>query len=252
VLCQTFDEGSGTVAADNSGSQNDGTLVNAPSWTAGKEGTALQFNSSDQYVRVPNSASIDVSGKEITISTWVFLEDSTDGVDQVIVGKPWESNSMDDPYYQYGVEFHASGTKTLDFFFGDDSGRLRGPFSIKPSLGVWTHVAFTYDGSRVHGYIDGGERLSTATSEPWHPYDIVANLLLFAPLGFGLAGEMRMRGFTVVGTVLIALAIGFSLSLTVETLQCFLPGRDPSLTDVATNSVGSIAGAVLLICWVDI
>ena len=31
-----------------------------------------------------------------------------DGVDQVIVAKPWQSNSMKEPYYQYGVEFDAS------------------------------------------------------------------------------------------------------------------------------------------------
>lgn len=31
-----FDEGSGTKAADSSGSNNTGTLTNGPTWTAGK------------------------------------------------------------------------------------------------------------------------------------------------------------------------------------------------------------------------
>jgi len=248
ALCQTFDEGFGTVAADSSGNGNDGVLVNGPSWTAGKSGSALQFYRPHQYVRIPNSSSIDVSGKEITISMWVFLEDSTDGVDQVIVAKPWKSNSMDDPYYQYGVQFDAN--RALDFFFGDESGRLRGPFSIKPRLGVWTHAAFTYDGDRVRGYIDGAERLSTGIGDSWHPRDIAVNLLLFAPLGFGLAGVVRTKGFSAVKTVLIALALGLGLSLTVETLQCFVPGRDASLLDVATNSISSIAGAAWF-NWVE-
>ena len=41
-----FDEGSGTTAADLSGSGNNGTLVNGPSWTQGQVNGALSFDGS--------------------------------------------------------------------------------------------------------------------------------------------------------------------------------------------------------------
>ncbi len=83
----------------------------------------------------------------------IALEDSPS--DGVIVAKPWHWGLMVSPYYQYGIEFgrHA---KSVDFYFGDTRGRLNGPFSVKPPLGVWTHVAFVYDGT-VRGYVDGRE-----------------------------------------------------------------------------------------------
>ena len=46
-----FDEGTGTTAADSSGSGNNGTLVNGSTWTAGKVGNgALQFDGVDDSV----------------------------------------------------------------------------------------------------------------------------------------------------------------------------------------------------------
>ena len=244
ALDQRFDEGAGTVASDNSGNGNHGFLFNGLGWTTGKKGSALEFNRPDQYLRIPNSPSIDISGKEITVSIWVFLRDATHGPDQVIIGKPWKSNAMEDPYYQYSIEFESSGARTVNFSFGDASGRLRGPFRIRSPIGVWTHAAFTYDGDRVRGYVDGAEQLSTGIGEPWYPDDIAVNLMLFVPFGFGLAGLMRSKGLSALKSVLVALAIGCGLSLTVETLQCFIPGRDPSLADVATNTISSVAGAV--------
>src|SRR5512144_2566677 len=53
--------------------------------------------------------------------------------------------------------------------------------------------------------------------------DVVANVALYLPLGFGLsaAGLRRSR----------ALLVGFALSTIAELLQFIIPGRDPSLRD---------------------
>jgi hypothetical protein len=50
-----FDEGSGTVAYDSSGNNKTGTIVNAPTWVAGKLGSALDFNGIDSYVKIPDN-----------------------------------------------------------------------------------------------------------------------------------------------------------------------------------------------------
>jgi hypothetical protein len=65
--------------------------------------------------------------------------------------------------------------------------------------------------------------------------DSVLNVLLFIPLGIGfaLAGIGRNR----------AVLMAFALSVTVEAAQFFfVPGRDATLGDVLTNTVGGAAG----------
>ena len=76
-LCSTpivhwrFDEDQGTTAYDSVG-DNDGTLVNGPSWTVGHFLSALEFDGVNDYVRVPDNSSLDING-EITISAWIRL-----------------------------------------------------------------------------------------------------------------------------------------------------------------------------------
>lgn len=70
--------------------------------------------------------------------------------------------------------------------------------------------------------------------------DALVNLILFAPLGVGLAlAGVRARRATLMGALLSAL---------IELAQTAIPGRDPSLGDVLFNTLGTVAGvtAVLL------
>ncbi len=64
--------------------------------------------------------------------------------------------------------------------------------------------------------------------------DFALNVLLFVPLGAALAwaGE---RGRTALGT-------GALLSLGIEIAQLAIPGRDSSLSDVVSNTIGSLVG----------
>ena len=75
-----------------------------------------------------------------------------------------------------------------------------------------------------------------------HPGDMIANVLLFLPLGFlfraSAASERGRRPLT-------ALALGLVASAAIEAVQLYLPGRFPSLVDVATNALGAWAGARL-------
>jgi hypothetical protein len=160
-LAYSFDESGGTTVADSSGHGNAGTLHGA-TFVAGPHGNALAFNGAGNYVETANSASLDISGTGLTIAFRVNVVSTAGGGDYVIVGKPWSAASMPSPFYQYGIEYSNSGNKTLDFFFGDPSGGLHGPFRMSPTPGSWTHVAFTYDGSTVRGYLDGVESLSVA------------------------------------------------------------------------------------------
>lgn len=79
----------------------------------------------------------------------------------------------------------------------------------------------------------------------FYAFDVEANLLGYIPLGLlGFASAMR-SGWGLRGGLLLGLLPGPLLSLLMETLQFFLPGRVPSLSDWALNSAGSTLGAVL-------
>ncbi|RZL35216.1 MAG: VanZ family protein [Rubrivivax sp.] len=84
---------------------------------------------------------------------------------------------------------------------------------------------------------------------PWPPhfyaYDMQANLLGYVPLGLlGFAAAVR-SGWGMRASLLFGFLPGPTLSLAMETLQFFLPGRVPSLSDWALNSAGSTMGALL-------
>jgi VanZ family protein len=72
--------------------------------------------------------------------------------------------------------------------------------------------------------------------------DVIANILLFVPLGFLTRLTLGPR----LGNLLVVLGLGVVLSGLIETSQIFLPGRFPSPIDVTTNSLGALLGACLL------
>ena len=79
------------------------------------------------------------------------------------------------------------------------------------------------------------------TFKPTTRGDIVANLLLYMPLGLCLTFAWRGRGarWPLARTILI----GTALSVAVEVTQIYLRFRVSSLTDVALNAIGTLCGA---------
>ncbi len=67
--------------------------------------------------------------------------------------------------------------------------------------------------------------------------DIIENIMLLLPIGFlyRLTGGTRRR----------ALILGFTLSISIESLQLFLPVRTAAPVDVVANTLGAVAGAWL-------
>lgn len=76
----------------------------------------------------------------------------------------------------------------------------------------------------------------------WTGFDVGANLLGYAPLGFLLALALLRSGWRR-GAWLLAVGLSALLSLAVETLQNHLPMRVPSNLDLALNAAGATVGA---------
>src|SRR5690606_34599814 len=72
--------------------------------------------------------------------------------------------------------------------------------------------------------------------------DVLANVLLYAPLGFFVPRALALRGQ--IRPIAVAALAGLALSTTVEVVQIFIPGRTTSLVDVASNSAGAALGAL--------
>jgi hypothetical protein len=117
-------------------------------------------------------------------------------------------------------------------------------------------------GRVIHNQVPSGSGLyipdrylvldQTLLSPPWvgfHPNwsyykDVLINIGGFIPFGFLFCAYFSLAG-RIKTPALLTILLGFTLSLTIESLQSFLPTRDSSTTDVITNTLGTCLGAWL-------
>lgn len=101
---------------------------------------------------------------------------------------------------------------------------------------------------RFTGWRDPGTSPFAFLVAPWPPYvtgfDIGANVIAYIPLGLlgVLAAAPRLVGVRAWATTVLG---GTVLSLTMESLQAYLPDRIQSNLDLAANALGAIIGATI-------
>jgi len=75
---------------------------------------------------------------------------------------------------------------------------------------------------------------------------VTLNLLGFVPFGFMVCLRLLSMGwFSPRGCLFLAIAGGVAVSLAIELTQVWLPGRDSSLLDLMTNTMGSAIGGAM-------
>jgi VanZ family protein len=87
--------------------------------------------------------------------------------------------------------------------------------------------------------------LFAAWTRWWTPFDVVSNLLGYLPLGLLVFGARLRSGARATSAAGLAVLLGASLSLAMETMQNFVPSRVPSTLDLAMNTLGAASGAAL-------
>jgi VanZ family protein len=100
---------------------------------------------------------------------------------------------------------------------------------------------YPFTGWRVQG-VAPLAFLSAPLPQYWTGFDVGANLLGYAPLGFLLALALLRSGHPRLAWPVAVLA-SVLLSLAVEVLQNHLPMRVPSKVDFALNATGAVLGA---------
>jgi hypothetical protein len=131
-------------AIDSIGS-NDGALQNGATFSAGKVGQAFSLNGSNQYVRVPNSASLNPSGS-LSLEGWIYLTQSNGN--QNIITK-WGDSGAYDNQRSYALEILDG--RALHFPISDAAHQWDSAFHLLKTpnnaipMNAWTHVAAVYD-----------------------------------------------------------------------------------------------------------
>jgi VanZ family protein len=103
---------------------------------------------------------------------------------------------------------------------------------------------YPFTGWRVPG-VSLAHYLTLPLPRWWTWFDLVSNLLGYLPLGALIFGALVRVGTRSWLALTLAFLAGTLLSLTMETLQNFLPHRVASNVDLALNAVGTLLGAAL-------
>jgi VanZ family protein len=102
---------------------------------------------------------------------------------------------------------------------------------------------YPFEGWRIQG-IAPWSFLTASLPRYWTGFDVVSNVLGYAPLGFlGCVAVLRLRPRWPAVALVTGLAL--LLSLVLESLQMFLPMRVPSNVDLFLNTTGAWLGAAL-------
>nr|WP_246294688.1 VanZ family protein [Schlegelella koreensis] len=93
--------------------------------------------------------------------------------------------------------------------------------------------------------------LAQPFSRYWIGFDVIANLVGYLPLGALMFFAMVRSNWHAGRAALAASVLAALLSLTLETLQSYLPQRVPSKLDLMLNVAGGLAGVALaaLVHW---
>jgi hypothetical protein len=157
----SLDENTGLTSKDNSSNANNGTLMNGATWTAGKMGSALNFDGtvSGQSFSVPDNSAFTM-GANMTLSLWAYQ-------DELHQTRYFASHSENGVSGGWSLRTGSSTPifSRLFFYIADSPGDI-GTNSVNVPNGTWTpgtwhHVAVVYDGTkaiasqRVKIYLDG-------------------------------------------------------------------------------------------------
>ena len=138
-----MDDSVGTVTADASGNGNLGTFlgtVGAVDWNGPTWGS-LVFDGVDDYVRVPNDATLEPAS--VTVSAWV-KRDGIPGTNEYILSKSFTSGRA-----SYALYPDAGGSTGLVFYVSDGATFYQSPKVDGATIwdDVWHHVAGVFDTS---------------------------------------------------------------------------------------------------------
>jgi hypothetical protein len=195
-----LDEAEGTIAADSSGSGNNGTLIGKPVWKPkeGKIGGAIELSGKGDYIKIDNEAAFDIAN-QITISAWVNITS---------VPQEWTAIvTKGDTAWRMSTSF---ANNIPHFGLGINDDYVNGKTAV--SSGQWHNFICHYDGSTMHIYVDGALDVSKPRTGPIAtnnlPVCIGENMELTGRCFNGMIDDVRVYNYAISDKEIAAIAAG--------------------------------------------
>jgi hypothetical protein len=163
-----LDEGSGTIAYDSSGNGHDGTIKGDPQWVAGRNGLALDFDGTEDYIDIGLGAGdyFATLNSGLTVAGWIVREGT--GTYDIVFGagrNPVGTTAGDD---NNGWKFGIDSGDVIKF---TTLGILDYTSSVGVPLGEWVHIAATFNeaGTEAQIYLNGNFEQAISGNGPANP-----------------------------------------------------------------------------------
>ena len=142
-----------STVKDSTSNNNDGTKKAAeqPASAVGKVGLGQDFDGSDDYISIADSATLDLASG-FTISCWLNIADNTGTYTKTIIGKT--NGTSGGGGYQIAQTGTSLGANKIVVYLFD--GSAPSPTFITTdtiSLDTWVHLTVTWDGTTDSGSV---------------------------------------------------------------------------------------------------
>jgi len=125
------------------------------SYTPSTHGGSAYFDGTGDYLSVPTSSPLVLSGGVWTIECWCYLTSSSFSTYRILINKRSGSSAA-----SYDLYFNITNGY-LSFYNGTEYWS-----TTVPNIGVWNHIAAVYDGTNINLFMNGVRVLQTATTNP--------------------------------------------------------------------------------------
>jgi len=154
-------------AYDSTENTNDGHFeggMDQFAQTPGKIGGSLNFDGSDDVIRVPDNATLDTTQDSGTFELWINWVDSADGDPQIVMTSSNTFSKGNEDGYEWASE--GDGDHYFSPWVGDKNNYNLGPNPF--SNGLWHHLAVTLNHAtrEVIIYVDGVPMMFTEEKVP--------------------------------------------------------------------------------------
>ncbi len=128
---------------------NHGTLIDGAAFAPAKVGQGFSLDGVNDHVEIPDSPSLRL--QTFTLEAWVKMDNAANVPLQHIIAKPFSYNSDS---FQIAV---SQGRLMFGVAAGDYQDKTVWQTPASPSVpsGEFVHVAMTWDGATVRGYLNG-------------------------------------------------------------------------------------------------
>ncbi len=138
--------GTGTAWYDISGNNNNGTLINGPTFSGIGKQASIVFDGVDDNVQISNSTSTNIIGSGITVSVWVKFSNVGNYKTIFVKDNPTSNSS--------GYQVYISNTERSRWGITTSNG-FNYMFGTVLSTNTWYNILGKYDGTTNYLYENG-------------------------------------------------------------------------------------------------